>query len=288
MLSIKKKFTSLLVTSIALTGMVALPDANSVHAQTTVMNQYNSQTILDYFLPQQKYSATMWGTSAYKNWIGSIPSYTQEKYRKKIQIIDAFKSYTTDEGYSEINGCLRQNKPCTTNSNGKIKNMDDGFKHARVPDDIYVYRRATERDFSFQYSLRNGYGQIDSASFNAFKNTFLIGQAKQDRGYMSTTIFKDASPAFKDRPILMKLKIPRGFRGVYLDTLTAFPGEMELLLQRSSGYKITNIYALQLQDEKGYVVVEAEIKDNAYFKSRPKRSVDNYNDKLPNLSNDFK
>ncbi|PEJ75382.1 hypothetical protein CN685_10315 [Bacillus wiedmannii] len=81
----------------------------------------------------------------------------------------------------------------------------------------------------------------------------------------------------------MKIHVPTGVPAIYVDPLSNFSGEMELLLPRNRVYQVTDISPV-IEKEKEYIMLDIKILDIA-SNYRNKRAADiMYEDSLPSLS----
>ncbi|ANS51764.1 ADP ribosyltransferase [Bacillus thuringiensis] len=253
-------------------------------AETTVGQQCHATAPRD-FKSECKSEATDWGKEFFDLW---------NKLTPKVEK-DAVRDYTGG-GYYHINEYLRSgyfdvlDQEKTEKS---IKQIDRAFSRVKLHDDMIVYRRVSESAFGLpENSLVkldvkeddpvNSTSKINTESFEHFKNSFQ-GKYKKDPAYMSTSIVKDAAKQFSLHPILMKIHVPKGVPAIYVDPLSNFPGEMELLLPRNRTYKVTNISPV-IEKDKEYVMLDVAILD-IESNYRNKRSTDIiYKDNLPSLS----
>ncbi|CUB53796.1 Mono-ADP-ribosyltransferase C3 precursor [Bacillus subtilis] len=253
-------------------------------AEATVNQQCHSTTPLD-FSATCKSEATAWGNELFNLWNKLTPQVEK----------DAIRAYTAMDA-STINGYLQSDYFDVLDQDKvekSIKQMDRAFSRVRLHDDMIVYRRENESAFGLpEGSLVkllneddpwNSPSKIDMESFEFFKNRFQE-KYKKDPTYISTSIVKDPSEGFSRRPILMKIHIPKGMPAIYVEPLSHFPEEMELLLPRNRTYKVTNISPV-IEKDKEYVMLDIEILDIP-SNYRNKRAADIiYDDSLPSLSN---
>ncbi|OQR54861.1 ADP ribosyltransferase [Bacillus sp. CDB3] len=254
-------------------------------AETVTPNQQcHSTNPLD-FHSKCKPEATAWGNELFNLWNKLTPQVEK----------DAIRSYSS-MGAGMVNSFLRNDYFDVLDQEKvekSIKQIDRAFSRVRLHDDMIVYRRVSESAFGLpenslvKLDLQeddpvNSTSKINMESFEFFKNRFQ-GKYKKDPAYMSTSIVKDAAEAFSERPILMKIHVPKGVPAIYVDPLSSFPGEMELLLPRNRTYKVTNISPV-IEKDKEYIMVDVEILDISP-NYRNKRAADIiYEDSLPSLS----
>ncbi|MEJ9166914.1 ADP-ribosyltransferase [Bacillus thuringiensis] len=256
----------------------------STSAETTAGPQCHATAPLD-FKSECKSEAKAWGNELFNLWNKLTPQVEK----------DAIRGYTAMD-YSRINGYLRSDYYDILDQEKlekSIKLIDRAFSKAPLYNDIVVYRRVGASAFGLSENelvkldlkeddIVNSTSKINMEIFEGFKNMFQ-GKYKKDPAYISTSIVKDPKEGFSYRPILMKIHVPKGVPAIYVDPLSQFPGEMELLLPRNRTYKVTNISPV-IEKNREYVQVDVEILD---IKSnyRNKRAADIvYEDRLPSLS----
>jgi hypothetical protein len=141
--------------------------------------------------------------------------------------------YYTSSGYRSINGQLRgaQDLPWVEH---KIALLDEAIARQAVPEDVIVWRGA------------------DGGAFSGHPVSDLAGRSFTEDGYMSTAL---GDTEYVSKPVLMKLRVPEGTPALYVDSISSFPGERELLLGRGMSYEVHNVSRMG----DGRWLVEAEI-----------------------------
>ncbi|MGR5864569.1 ADP-ribosyltransferase [Bacillus cereus] len=268
---------------IGVISLLTIPIHSSAEAVTS-NQQCHATNPLD-FHSTCKSEATAWGNGLFNLWNKLTPQVEK----------DAIRGYTAMD-YSRINGYLRSDYYDILDQEKiekSIKLIDRAFSRVRLHDDIIVYRRVSESAFGLPENALvkhivkednpvNSTSKIDRESLEFFKNRFQ-GKYKKDPAYMSTSIVKDAAEGFSDAPILMKIHVPTGVPAIYVDPLSNFSGEMELLLPRNRAYQVTDISPV-IEKDKEYIMLDIEILDIA-SNYRNKRAADiMYEDSLPSLS----
>ncbi|MED3080236.1 ADP-ribosyltransferase [Bacillus wiedmannii] len=276
-----KKILHAFTVGVSVMSLLTVPTDTS--AETVTTQQCHSTNPLD-FQSTCKLEATAWGNELFNLWNKLTPQVEK----------DAIRAYTSMDA-STINGYLRADYFDVLDQDKvekSIKQMDRAFSKVRLHDDMVVYRRANESAFGLpEGSLVkllneddpwNSSSKIDMESFEFFKNRFQE-KYKKDPTYISTSIVKDPSEVFSRRPILMKIHVPKGMPAIYVEPLSHFPVEMELLLPRNRTYKVTNISPV-IEKDKEYVMLDVEILD-IESNYRNKRFTDIiYEDNLPSFS----
>lgn len=146
---------------------------------------------------------------------------------KKAEECHGLKVYS-GSNYSDINKSLRKqetdypNIPSTNLSANEvaIAAMDKAFDtFPKVPKDVKVYRHVSPEVIS----------------------KMTQGTVFKDHAYVSTTI----TPGDGN----IEIRIPKGSKGIFIDDISSYPGENELLLNRGSRFRI-------LKNDKSGVVAE--------------------------------
>ncbi|MGE6963893.1 ADP-ribosyltransferase [Bacillus thuringiensis] len=188
--------------------------------------------------------ADRWGVAEFAKW---------EKRLIDDQKV-AIREYTKNA--NPINTYLRENAGnlgSNPNLNKTISNMDAGLQTAVINDNVRVYRGTDGIIFgdAYQTSLING-STVDLQILNDLQSEFM-GKSIIEHGYLSTSLVNDT--LFMARPVLLELKIPKGTPAGYVDKLSYYPGQFEIILPRNTTYKITNINIINNKQVK----IEAEV-----------------------------
>lgn len=118
------------------------------------------------------------------------------------------------ENSDEMNHHLRFGKKASPEAKKYISDIDKAMEDGpRVPKDAVVHR------------------QVSSEFLNS--GAFEQGGEFSDKGYISTTIMKGAIGNEN-----IEIRIPKGSKGLYLEGLTDWEGEQELLLPRDSKFRV--------------------------------------------------
>lgn len=156
----------------------------------------------------------------------------------------AVKTYT-DEGFEPMNARLRKRKPdftagMTSSQVGNaIKQLNAAMRP--LPEGIQTYRSTQFRAWPVEFF------HDDNEQLESFKK--LVGRTLQDPGFMSTTI----DPKEFSKSVWMQLDVPPGVRGAYVDSISAAPGEKELILAPGLRYRVDDVS----MNEGGQIVVKA-------------------------------
>ncbi|WMR16104.1 ADP-ribosyltransferase (plasmid) [Bacillus thuringiensis serovar tenebrionis] len=176
-----------------------------------------------------------WGKKNYKEWSDFL---TAEQR--------ADLNYYGQRGYTEINKYLRDESTGNTNLEEKIKNISEALKKKPISENITVYRYCGMMEFGYQIS-------DPLPSVKDFEEKFL-NIIKEEKGYMSTSISSDATP-FGTRRIIMRLQVPKGSAGAYVNGLDGFKtSEKEMLLDKGSKYHIDKVTEVIVKGQRKLVV----------------------------------
>ncbi|MFJ8116631.1 ADP-ribosyltransferase [Bacillus mycoides] len=119
------------------------------------------------------------------------------------------------------------------------RDFDQLFKKegAKLPNTMVLYRKASEDEFMKGLNVISIYKEdmINKSVFNKFKKAFKH-KTIQNMGYTSTSICKDYSYQYTDRPILIELSVPKGVPAIYIPN-----GYAEVVLPRNISYQIDEI-----------------------------------------------
>ncbi|MET9044364.1 ADP-ribosyltransferase, partial [Streptomyces sp. NPDC004362] len=150
---------------------------------------------------------------------------------------DALNTYS-DHYYTQINGHLRGAYPDVSPSIlHTIDEMDRVMGTRPVPENIMVVR---------------GTG-IDHLNLRSPMQ--MVGNTYGDPAYTSTALGETVPAPFRHKPVVMHLRVPKDTPALWIDHISANPGERELLLARGTDYKVTRVF----MDEAGKWHVYGEV-----------------------------
>ncbi|MEU3288475.1 ADP-ribosyltransferase, partial [Streptomyces longwoodensis] len=141
---------------------------------------------------------------------------------------DALRTYSGNE-YGLINNHLRINSPLSDTLKHTIAEMDRVMGTRPVPEDLMVVR-GTAVDHI----------QVDGLPIDSPID--MLGETFDDKAFTSTALGKTPPPPFDGKPVWMHLRVPKDTPALWIDHLSAYPGERELLLARGSEYKVTRVF----------------------------------------------
>lgn len=141
---------------------------------------------------------------------------------------DALFAYSTEYGYLTINNKLRGGPERTYSEDFRPDEVDDVVPlidgaMETFREDLNLFRRTEPRSFGMTHG-------DDPAS--------MVGKTFRDDGYMSTTVNPDNSAL--DGSVDLTIRAPRGSKGVYIERVSEFPLEQEMLLARGTKYRVVS------------------------------------------------
>lgn len=148
--------------------------------------------------------------------------------------IEALKEYTSS--YHYINEPLRNTDyigPSYKKDKfvGQVENMTKAIDKCVIPFDFWTQRGTTAIQFpNTKISSTTSLKELQE----------LVGTAFEDQAFVSTGAAKGTG--FTGMPIMLNIYCPKGTKGAYINSISAFPGkENEVLLQRGYSYKVTKV-----------------------------------------------
>ncbi|MGF2385377.1 ADP-ribosyltransferase [Lentilactobacillus otakiensis] len=158
-------------------------------------------------------------SSASKKWSSSL---------KKSQI-KAIRYYT-NEGYTKINTALRTPQHHAAKKvSDSITKINAGIRTFTLPSPITIYRGTS------------AIGVKKSLSNHAVK----IGRSYQDAAYSSSTLSQMIALGFSSQHIVLKINLPAGNHGAYIDPISTNVGEKEYLMAGGTKLIVTGYQKAQ-------------------------------------------
>ncbi|MEK5214655.1 MULTISPECIES: ADP-ribosyltransferase [Psychrobacillus] len=108
-----------------------------------------------------------------------------------------------------LNLVLRNETEATEINSGEIKSLDQFLQGHRVNENIIVYR---------------------TINFNPFKKK----RKFIEKGYMSTSLLNNSPAHVFNYKYRLKIYVPKGTNGFYVNFISCRPGEFEFLLKRNT------------------------------------------------------
>lgn len=138
--------------------------------------------------------------------------------------VDALVAYT-DEDYAPINTALRKGKGGSAGIQAKTATLRSAMRE--IPEDIVISRALDASAF--------GYGEDDYEIPRADVDSF-VGRTFHEPGFLSSSIDRRSADYVE-----LRISVPAGTRGAYLNSISEYPQEREMLLDRGTHMKITKV-----------------------------------------------
>ena len=148
----------------------------------------------------------------------------------------AIRSYT-GIGYFNVNNALRGvlgniNSPVALTGGMTVgaiaRDMDSALAKSTVRLPFTTYRGVDNRFTQLQNLLKAGDGAI--------------GSVLTDKGFVSTTLDRET----RTDNNIMRIRVPAGAKGAYVESITSSSGEQEFILPRNSRFRVTGVTRPQL------------------------------------------
>lgn len=160
---------------------------------------------------------------------------------------ELWKSLTTNErdgiveytglSYTSINSLLRFNKSYYTDPEKRkhvrdtVSSITSALSKSKTKQDFIVHRGVKSLDLPSMFGM--DMDDLDDPQALAG----LIGKRFIDKGFVSTAASSDKAW----NGVKLHINVPKGTQGMYVDTISAYKGENEFLLQRGSTFMIENL-----------------------------------------------
>ena len=147
----------------------------------------------------------------------------------------------TSNAYSTMNSDLRSDRLVGTRYEKEIKAATKGLEKTRIAEDTVVFRGMTGGIDDF--SIWSGIPKTELSKKSVQDS--LIGTKLVEKGFMSTGT--NAGSAWSG--LKLEVYLPKGSQAMYVDPISAYKGEYEILVQRNSTFEIKKIKT----DSNGYI-----------------------------------
>lgn len=141
---------------------------------------------------------------------------------------EGIKRYT-GSFYRQMNRDLRSGKYKTSSVQWDIDNCTSALSKASVADDVLVYR-----GMGTQSSVARFLGVPESSLVNDSVRNALVGTRVTEKGFLSTAIV----PGRAWSGCKLDIYLPKGTKAMYVDPVSTYSGEQEMLIQRNSTFEI--------------------------------------------------
>ena len=173
------------------------------------------------------FDAAKWYESVKSNDMQKMNGWTDDWLQQISNSEKGAVTTYTSNAYREINGYLRGTRS-STSYESVIADCKSALSKAKLPQDTVVRRGS---DYNMLKDL--GVGNISPQNKNN-----VIGAIVQDKGFTSTS----PSPhgGFSG-DIEYVIKVPKGSQAMYVDSISRFSGEQELLINCDSKYVVEDV-----------------------------------------------
>lgn len=153
---------------------------------------------------------------------------------------DGIVTYTSN-AYSQMNRDLRSDKLAGTRYEKEIKAATKGLEKTLLAEDTVVFRGMTGgiNDFSIWSGI-----PTSELSKKSVQDS-LVGTRLLEKGFMS--IGTNAGSAWDG--LKLEVYLPKGTQAMYVDPISRYQGEYEILVQRNSTFEIKEVRT----DSKGHI-----------------------------------
>ncbi|MES1053471.1 ADP-ribosyltransferase [Bacillus thuringiensis] len=176
------------------------------------------------------HAATQWGSAEHLKW----------KRELKQEEIKAVIEYTKNA--NPLNSYLRENDGILgsdATKDQKIELLDKALGHAKLSHHMVVYRGTDGIIFGEEYQQPLMNGKTVNLEIAAEIKKKYRGTILTERGYLSTSLVNETQ--FMARPVIIELSVPKGTSAAYIDPISYYPGQYELLFSRNTQYYIDDI-----------------------------------------------
>lgn len=165
------------------------------------------------------FPSRLWNKSLSSDEKKSVKSYTGNAY-------DAMNTYLRTGSFDNVYFGYGENR---NTIEGYIKGCTSALEKSRIKEDVIVHR-----------GIGNGLCKmlnITPEQLSKMSSSDLVGTVFTEKGFCSTGVAEsDAWGGVK-----MHILVPSGSKGMYVDPISTFKGEHELLLQRNSSFVIKSV-----------------------------------------------
>lgn len=144
---------------------------------------------------------------------------------------DYLRYYTSNSGYTEMNGALRGKRSMTPSIRERVGHADDGMRPSTEP--ILLHRGT-------------GFDQFPPG-IDRDTVWSLPGRKLDDQGFMSTSVGGRA--AFSSKPVIMEIECPMGTPMAFVKGISHYPNESEILLKSGTNYRVLRV------EEHGHQII---------------------------------
>lgn len=176
-------------------------------------------------------NALIWAKENYKEWNSKLSKNDTATIKKLL---------STQEFINLTDYLLREDE--TKNSdphlNNQVKTIQDALKSSVSPENIIVYARANPDLFFVQSPAKQDFNK--KANVDSFIHDW-EGQTIEMPQFIFGSLSSSPSNVDAKQKILMRIEVPKGFRGAYINFLSESSNVAQFLLPRNIELKITKI-----------------------------------------------
>lgn len=156
----------------------------------------------------------------------------------------------TSSSYGRMNDILRGVKSDDRYTHALIEGCTSALEKTKIADDTMLYR-----GMGRMKHLASSMGIDEIAAREAIADGSIVGQRFVEKGFCSTGIDKYAG---WKKEVNLEIVAPKGTKGMYVDPISEFQGEQELLLQRGTTFEIYS--AKEVERPNGNTVYTLKVK----------------------------
>ena len=195
---------------------------NNISGYSAIKTQYTSKLQKSWETDVLKRNSSLEGFAAFET-ERDIPGWLENQINSWNEEERSALNYYTSHNYSKINDFLRGKASAGRGIEEKITLINSAIEKANIEDSVVVWRGT-----SFSNLVQ---GDILKATpIQEWRDMYI-----NDNAFSSTSLIQRA--AFS-KEIEMQILLSKGKRGAYIDELSEFPGEYEVLLQNGAALKI--------------------------------------------------
>ncbi|WP_048734808.1 ADP-ribosyltransferase [Levilactobacillus koreensis] len=153
-----------------------------------------------------------------KAWAGKLSA-------KQVKVVGDY----TGDAYEQMNAALRDpNKPASKQTQRRVRSLQTSLKSFKLTKPLTVYRGTSKM------GLKLSVGKV------AVKP----GVVYQDAAFSSTSLNTTIAKSFASK-VILKINLPVGYHGAYIDPISANKGEKEYLLNPGVKLVVTKIQTVK-------------------------------------------
>lgn len=177
----------------------------------------------------------------YSNWDELEDKWTEQMDTWYNKLSDdeksAIRNYT-GPSYKKMNEYLRSDGKNSTDYKEEVEKVIKALDKIKTEEDMVVRRGVSTRGFAGMFDKYEEAKNIGGYTWIEKNMDSLIGQVCTDKGFLSTSPNK-----FKgfDKEVNLKIELPKGTKGAYIDSISKHRGEKEFLIQKGYNYIVTGI-----------------------------------------------